>query len=416
MIPALRTILQIVLLAVSGRLALAAQPLSEAYEQARRYDPLFQAARSERDANVVASQVVGAAYYPQFQAGYTQFETEVNTRQTYTVTQPVISADRYASVKERTPRERLASATFQLREQDLSQRLIRAVADLLRANEGLRLNQAKRDALEKQAQSAQRAFELGQGTVTDVRDAQVRLDQARAAALTLEAQIGASQRQLTAMTGAPATPLMLSVPRVARPVTLADMEDYIASGMLGNPQLVVAQQNQRIAELAMIRADSAWLPTLSAVWMNTTSNNVSVSYTGVSVSLPLQAGSFYQMKAAAAGAVRTQEQTRDVELRTRLEVQRLWALVDAGRTEIAIRLEAIRSAELSVEANEKSFRGGVRSQIDVLNSIQTLYQVQQDYVESVLTLADNYLNLLLQGAIPVDQAIALVQTILFPEP
>lgn len=416
MIPALRTILQIVLLAVSGRLALAAQPLSEAYEQARRYDPLFQAARSERDANVVASQVVGAAYYPQFQAGYTQFETEVNTRQTYTVTQPVISADRYASVKERTPRERLASATFQLREQDLSQRLIRAVADLLRANEGLRLNQAKRDALEKQAQSAQRAFELGQGTVTDVRDAQVRLDQARAAALTLEAQIGASQRQLTAMTGAPATPLMLSVPRVARPVTLADMEDYIASGMLGNPQLVVAQQNQHIAELAMIRADSAWLPTLSAVWMNTTSNNVSVSYTGVSVSLPLQAGSFYQMKAAAAGAVRTQEQTRDVELRTRLEVQRLWALVDAGRTEIAIRLEAIRSAELSVEANEKSFRGGVRSQIDVLNSIQTLYQVQQDYVESVLTLADNYLNLLLQGAIPVDQAIALVQTILFPEP
>ena len=56
----------------------------------------------------------------------------------------------------------------------------------------------------------------------------------------------------------------------------------------------------------------------------------------------------------------------------------------------------------------------MRSQIDVLNSIQTLYQVQQDYVSAVLTLADNYLNLLLQAATPADDAVALVQNVLFP--
>lgn len=391
-----------------------AGPLTDAFEQARKNDPLFQSAQSERDANLIASKSAGTAYYPQFQANYSRLEMESNSRQTYTVTQPLISADRYATLQEAGPREVLASATFQAREQDLSQRLVKAVAELLRNTENLSLNKAKIDALKTQALSAKRSLELGQGTVTDERDAQVRLDQARAETLTLEAQIGSAQRQLSAITGAPASPLMLSMPRVERAVVLKAVDDYLSTGVQTNPQLVLAMQNQRIAELAVTRADGAFLPTLAAVYTNTTANSINNTYTGVTLSLPLQASSYYQMKGAAANATKQQEQTRDVELRTRLEVQRLWALVNAGRTEVAIRLEAIKSAELSVEGNEKSFKGGVRSQIDVLNSIQTLFQVQQEYVTAVLTLADNYLNLLLQAATPAHEAIALVQTILFP--
>lgn len=402
------------LLLAAGLHSAHAGPLTDAFEQARRFDPLYQSARAERDANITASQSAGTAYYPQFQANYSRLEVETTPRQTYTVTQPLINADRYATMKEAEPREQLARSTFQLREQDLSQRLVKAVAELLRNTESLSLNKAKIDALEKQALSAKRAFELGQGTVTDVRDAQVRLDQARAETLTLEAQIGASQRQLSAITGAPASTLMLNVPRQTRAVLLKALDDYMTTGVQTNPQLLLAQQNQRIAELAVIRADGAFLPTLAAVYTNSSSNNISSSYAGVTLSMPLQASSYYQMRGAAANATKLQEQTRDTELRTRLEVQRLWALVNAGRTEIAIRLEAIKSAELSVDANEKSFRGGVRSQIDVLNSIQTLFQVQQEYVTAVLTLADNYLNLLLQAATPADEAMAMVQTILFP--
>lgn len=389
-------------------------PLIDALEQARNYDPQFQAARAERDANLVSSQVSGAAYLPQFQASSTQLETEANPRTTYTLTQPVISAERYATVQEKEPKELLAAATFLQREQELAQRLLKATAELLRVTEGLRLNKAKIDALEQQALSAKKAFELGQGTVTDVRDARVRLDQARADTLSLEAQIGAAQRQITSITGSPATSLALPLPRTPRNLILKTLEDYLDSSAQANPQLRIAQQNQRISELALTKANSAWVPTVSALVMNTSSNNVRSTYSGVSVSLPLQAGNFYQIRGAAANLAKSQEQARDAEVKAKLEVQRLWALVGAGRSEIAIRLSAIESAELSVEANEKSFQGGVRSQIDVLNSIQTLYQVQQDYVNAVLTLADNYLNLLLQSASPANEAMASVQALLFP--
>jgi protease secretion system outer membrane protein len=121
------------------------------------------------------------------------------------------------------------------------------------------------------------------------------------------------------------------------------------------------------------------------------------------------------MRAAAANANKSQEQVRDAEEKTRLDIHRYWSLVNAGLKELPIRLGAIDSAQLSVQANEKSFKGGVRSQIDVLNSIQTLFQVQQDHVNAVLNLADNYLNLLLQAATPTHQAIELVQTFLLTE-
>jgi protease secretion system outer membrane protein len=204
------------------------------------------------------------------------------------------------------------------------------------------------------------------------------------------------------------------VPRQERVVNLLPLDEYLDLSKKTNPQIVIAQQNQKIADLGVTRADGAILPVLSAVYTNTSNNGVSSNYTGVTMSFPLQASSFFQMKGAAANASRSQEQARDTEQKTALEVQRLWSLVNAGKSELAIRLSAIASAELSVEANEKSFKGGVRSQIDVLNSIQTLYQVQQEYVNAVLTLTDNYLNLLLQAAVPADEAVAQVQATLLP--
>lgn len=388
--------------------------LNDALALARQHDPQFLQAVAERGVNRIQAQAAGAAYYPQAQVSYNQNDSETKPRQTYTLSQPLLSADRWATLKEREPRELLAEATYRMREQELSQRLLKAAGELLRLHENLQFSQAKIAAMDRQSAAAARAFELGQGTITDVRDAKVRLDQARAETLLMETQIGAAQRQLVAMTGAPAGAFVRSVPRVQRWLGLRGLDDYLQAAR-GHPQLQVAQANQRVAELGVMRADYAFLPVLSATYTITSSAGSKGQYAGLQLSLPLQASSYYQMKGAAASASRALEQTREAELRIRLEIQRLWDLAGAGQREVAIRLEAIQSALLNVEANEKSFKGGVRSQTDVLNSIQTLYQVQQDYVQAVLQLAENQLNLLLMAAVPVDDAMAQVQAMLLPE-
>ena len=403
-------------LVLSFNAAAQTGPLTDAFSLALRHDPVFQAAKAERDANMSGAQAAGAAYYPQFQASYQQLEIENSARQTYSISQPLIHAEKLASYKEAGPREGLAKATYELREQELATRLFKAVSELIKNKESLRLNQAKIDALLKQAESAKKAHELGQGTVTDWRDAQVRLEQARADSLSLEVQINASSRSIAAMTGQPADRLALQVPRQARTLAIKSLDAWVAEGLNANPQIVMALQNHKLAQINTLRADGAVLPVLNGVYTTTSNNIASNNYFGLTVSLPLQASSLYQMRAAAANANKSQEQARDAEEKTRLEVHRYWSLVNAGLQELPIRLGAIEAAQLSVQANEKSFKGGVRSQIDVLNSIQTLYQVQQDYVNAVLSLADNYLNLLLQSATATPQAMAQVQSFLLPVP
>lgn len=408
------TTLYLTALMFSG-IAAAAGPLTDALVQARRFDAQYQAALSERDANQISAQTAAAALYPQIQLGLAQADTYSAPRQTFSITQPLFNLDRYATYKEAGPREILTTAILQQREQELGQRLLKAVADLLRNNEALRLNTAKLDALTGQALAAKKGFEAGQGTVTDMRDAQVRLDQTRAETLALVAQIGSAQRLISTITGAQASALMLPVPRIKRAVVLKPIDQYMRDGVNANPALIQIQQNKALADLAVTRAKGALWPTVSAVYTYSKGDDGGNNSAGVSLSLPLQPGNFFQARGAVASATRLQEQLRDTETRTRLEVQRLWSLVDSGRSEIAIRLEAIKSAELSVEANEKSFVGGVRSQIDVLNSIQTKYQVEQEYVNAVLIMAENYFDLLLQAATPVDEAMATVQAVLFPQ-
>ncbi len=387
--------------------------LVENFQRAQRYEPLFQAARAEREANIASSRVAGAALYPELRLNSSQLETENSVRTTVSIIQPLISADRYATYQEGEPRKLLADATYQAREQELAQRYFKAVSDLVRARESVVLNQARIDAFDQQGRSAKRTFELGTGTITDLRDAQVRLNQVRAADLTLRARMAAAQRQFASITGVAPDANAFMLERKKAAVALEPMNDSLERAGQGNPQVVVSRQNKRIADLAVTRAKGALLPTVNASANWSRSDGESKHYVGLQLSVPLQFGTYYQISGAQANAQRVSEQSKDLEQRTALEVERLRELVEAGRAEINIRLEAIASAELSVEATEKSFRGGLRSKLDVMNSIQTLYQTKEEHLNAVLTLAENLLNLHLQLATPIPESLSQIESILF---
>lgn len=391
----------------------AAGELVDHFERARGYDPLFQAARAERDANTVASRVARAALYPELRLSTAQLETENTTRTTVAVVQPLVDATRYATFREGPPREVLAAATFQSREQELAQRYFTAVAELVRARESLALNQARIEALDEQARSARRGFELGTGTITDLRDAQVRLDQARAADITLRAQLSAAERRFAGVTGTRPAPGAFTLVRKAPEFTLALSDSDVEQAMGENPQLVAARQNTQLAELGVTRAKGVFVPVLNLTATRTQAGGESNNFVGVQLSFPLAVGSVLQVSGAIANATRFAEQARDLEQQNRLEIARLHELVQAGRQEVAIRLEGIRSAELSVEATEKSFRGGVRNKLDTINSILTLHQVREEYLNAVLRLAENMLNLHMRLARPIPESLRQIEQVLF---
>jgi protease secretion system outer membrane protein len=391
----------------------AAGELLEHYERAKAQEPLFQAARAEREANIAGSNTARAALLPELRLSTSRLETENSTRTTLTVLQPIVDANRYATYREGVPREILAEATYRAREQELALRYMKSVSELVRARESLALNQARINAFEEQSKSAMRAYELGTGTVTDLRDAQVRLDQARAADLSLRARLAAAERQFAAIAGVFPRPEAFRLVRKVPAISLGHIKDYLAKAEEENAQVIAARQNEQIAQLGVTRAKGAFLPTLNATATRTHTSAVSDQYVGVQLNFPLAVANFYQVSGALANAERISEQARDTLQRTLLDVERLYQLVEAGRNEVAIRLDGIRSAELSVQANEKSFRGGIRSKIDVINSIQTYYQVMDEHLNAVLTLAENLLNLHIQLSHPIPDSLRQVERILF---
>ncbi len=328
---------------------------------------------------------------------------------TITVTQPLLSLDRYATYRQATPRANFANATFQTREQALAQRVLKSVTDLIRAREAAVLNESKISNFERQSARAKRMFELGQGTITDLRDIQVKYDQARANQINLLVAQNAAERVFTSLTGARSTPKDFVLPSSHSDVPLPPLDEFKTQLEQSNPQLLASRQTERISQLEAERIKGSMYPTVSAAHSRS-SGVTDVSNTGFTVSLPLTAGNYYSSNAAAANAVRAKEDRRFAEETARVDLDRFYGLVSAGQDSIKIKRAAIDSAELSVEANQKSYDAGVRSNIDVVNSIQVLFEVKNDYVLAVTQQAENYMSLLMLAGRDPQPALASTDT------
>ena len=382
-------------------------------ETAQNVDPQFLAAKSEKDIGMLNARVARSAYLPEFQASRAQYQNQSQQSTTLTLSQPVFDAERLTTFFEKNPRAALAEANFLGKTQDLATRLVKAVTELVRARETLRDNGVKIKALAQQAESAKRMYELGQGTITDLRDTEVRVAQARATDLSLKARLDTAVRQFQAITGHVPPSGAFSLGRGEKPLALKPLEECLADASSNNPQILMAKQNLRMSELNQWRVKGSNFPIVNAVFSRTQVGGSNTSYSGLQVSLPLKAGGYMQAWGSGASVEQMREQLRDAEEQSRLTVERTRAQVEAGHAEVAIRLSAIRAAELSVEANEMSFRGGVRTRVDVLNAIQALSQAQQDYVETAMTLAEHLLDLELQIATPIPVALKDIENTIF---
>jgi protease secretion system outer membrane protein len=241
----------------------------------------------------------------------------------------------------------------------------------------------------------------------------VQLDQAKANQFALLTRVSVAENQYASIVGMPPPKSAFQIAAVPRRFPLETADRYLEGGRSTNPVLVTARQNELIAESGAKRAKASLLPTLAATYTQTESSGRSSSFTGIAFLYPLQGQTVAQISSAGAQAERAKEQVRQVEQQITVDIERLHALVDSGQQEWVIRKDAIASAELAVQANLKSQQGGIRTSVEVLNSIQTLANVRNDYANTAATLAENYLSLLLQSAHDPTDAMQRVHTAVF---
>jgi outer membrane protein TolC len=399
--------------AVSG-----AQSLVRDFEKARNFDPTFAAARIENQTGELDVKIARMAFYPSARVSLSQLDNENSDRTTLSITQPILSYEKWLTLKEVDPKLALAGAKLEQSQYDLAQRLFKAVSALVDTKEKLSLNIKSLNALETQALSARRAYELGMGTITDVRDTEVRLAQVKSQSFVLQAANAAAERQYIALVGHASSVAAYTLKTKLNAFNLPPLEDFMLRAEQRSPALRSNAVSITLAEISKQKTRAALMPSVNAfVQRSQIGGTAAVSNSGIALrmDIPIQAGSFFKSAAADLDLNKAKELERNTRQQIRLDVERYYNQLEALQSELLVRAEAIKASELSLDANEQSFKGGVRTKLDVLNALQALFQARADYASAQLRLGETFLALLTVGASDADAALAQINDILFTE-
>ncbi len=388
--------------------------LTTAFEMAKANDAKFQAAKNDKTAQNADSLAGRLGYLPSLAWGQSQPSTINYSQKTTGMSQPIFDAAKISAVAQGGPRNTFASANFNNQTIDLAQRTMTAVQQIVVATEAIRTNDTSISALEAQYQGAKRKYELGQGTITDMLDVQVKFEQAKANSLTVNANLKAAQDQFNAITGEYPAKTDFALPHKHDSAKLQPLDEILSKVEEENTAIIAAKANERISHLGVVTASAAVLPTVSYTWQRIsavsqpTSNN-----NGLTVTIPLNAAAYATTYSAVAKARASSDNRLATEVQTKTQAQNLYAQVEAGFQSLKIRNQAMDTARLSLTANQKSYEAGVKTTTDVLLAIQNLATTRNDYAQAATQQALNYMNLLLVGAEEPDQAVAKTQAFLF---
>jgi outer membrane protein len=311
------------------------------------------------------------------------------------LTQPLWRAASWAALDQAEQQELLAEAQFRQIEQELILRTAQAYLDVLVAREAERVVRQQIGAVEQQLGLARRNFEVGTGTVTDVHEAQSRLDLASAQAVAADSELQNKQAELERILGEP----QVSLSRLREDSRLpgiepAGLQPWLDSAREQSIQVRIAQAALDVADREIAKSRAAHSPSLdlTAGYGNTfTSGSITSpadipvrtrsSQVGLTLTIPIYAGGGVQARLREALALKDKA-GEDLEAARRQAVaqarQAFTGVVNGGAQAIAL-ASAVASSKSALDANKIGFRIGTRINIDVLNAEQQLYAAQRDW-------------------------------------
>lgn len=389
--------------------------LTQAWQAAIQNDPTYKAAISEREAGQTNRAQGLAGLLPQVSGSWSRsrirgdLETQdargndvtedlryMSGSKELRATQSVFNWTRIAEYRQGQARADYSLAVFDTKAKDTSVRLLNRYFQTLLSFEQLKLTQSKQSANEKQVVAAQRRFDGGEGTITDVYEAKSRRDLSRADVIQAEDALIVARRELQEMLGSVPTELTtLSADFKPRPLQPATQAEWLAMAMAANGEVRAGEQGVRITGQEIDRAFGGHLPSVDLVASRRDVSNESISTRnqdsdttsiGIQVNLPVFSGGLTsaQVSQARHNRDRASEELAATRERIAVEVTRQYQAVISGAQRIAALEVAVASNKSALQAVEKSFEAGTRSIIDILDSQDRFYRSQLDLARARL--------------------------------
>ena len=387
----------------------------QVYEQALRNDPEFLAALQERDAGQESRTIGRAGLLPKLSYNYNKGRnnsraTYLNERgnshedrnynsygSTFTVQQPLIDYEAYANYRKGVAQALFADETFRSKSQELLVRVLTHYTQALFAQDQIDNARAKKNADEQQFQQNEQLFRQGEGTRTDILEAESRYELATAEQLQAQDDQDAALRELGALIGVAMvnidelTPLPASFS--ALPLQPASFSSWHTMALESNPLLASQREALEVARYEVERTRAGHLPKLNAYASvrkmesesgNTYNQRYDTNTIGIEISLPLYAGGGVaaSVRQANSNLARVEYELEGKTRETLIELRRQFNACQSGVSKLRAYQKALVSAEALVVSTRQSILGGERVNLDALNAEQQLYSTRRDLAQA----------------------------------
>lgn len=399
----------------------SAVTLSDLYFLAIKHDPTFNAAVKEQVAGKEYENIGLSQLLPSIQVNYQNnprswqrkvypidiFQGEIRkveyqNYQSYSVSaiisQPLFDYTAFSEYKASVIKTLLADSHYQTKFSELIIRLIDNYIQIAYAQDKLLLNQAQQEIYQKQLASSQRLFELGEGTKTDIAEIETRLYLTQSQYTDLQLEIENAKNKLSAMIGSQLPThehiaKLTDTKFVLQSLTPDDYSTWEKNAIQNNLNIQSARHEMAIAKQEIEKNRGEFFPTvqLYASYSNSDSdsnNTINQKYqsanVGFYVSMPLfnggkttasmrQSTAKYQMSAFERDAI-----IQNI----RQELRHQYQICTTSHIKLKAFEQSVSSAKLQLNATRKSYIGGQRTMVDVLNAEELLYRAQQDLIKA----------------------------------
>ncbi len=289
-------------------------------------------------------------------------------------------------------------ATWQARNRQvtLAQELSQAWLDAADAAEQLRLTQAHTELLDTQLRANERRLQSGLGTVLDPLETRTRLAQVQAQADQLASRLRSQALTIERLSGpGAALPLGLrantAAPAAKPAANLPPLPEALTTATDRNPALQDARAGAQAAdEVTRARGAESWQPTVDATASTSRTRqtqrfegvseqqNVQSRAVGVALNWPLLTGGYQLERQREATALLTGAQARVDSAQQRLDtgLRDAYQRLDQAENRLARLQTLVDSAQATQDAITKAWAAGLRSNTELLNSQQQLFEAK----------------------------------------
>ena len=275
---------------------------------------------------------------------------------------------------------------------DLMVRTTTAYFNVLRAADAVRVVEALQRANERQLEQSKQRFDVGLVAITDVNESQAAFDRSRADVITAKNDLGNQWEALRRIIGPVNVPLARLGERLPlTPPEPNDIDVWADTALKNNYGVIAATEASESAEKQIDIERSGHFPTfnLQAGYDLARSGaefgtDRDTAFVALSMSLPIYQGGAVTSRTRQAGFDYRAAQDRLDQARREV----LNAVKDAFRgiissiSDVQARQAAIVSARSALESTQAGLEVGTRTQVDVLNAQQSLFQAEFDYLSS----------------------------------